>query len=245
MAVLSHDDPDQRASHLGAISRRGFIGLVAAAGTAVLLGDLAVASSRPARAMGLAHATGNSGAASADLVIRTQQGDLEGTAENGVRIWRGIPFAQPPADDLRGRSPRPPQTWTGVRSASQFGPQAVQLGNPDSSGGSSVNQSENCLHLHVWAPGEDGDRLRPVIVWIHGGGFIAGTGSDPGFDGTLFAGGDDLLYVTINYRLGVFGYLLNDRDLASQNLGLLDQIAALQWARDNIASFGGDPQLVI
>lgn len=174
------------------------------------------------------------------LTVQTQQGELEGVADGGARVWRGIPFAQPPVGALRGVSPQPPLAWHGLRSAAAFGPKAVQQFVID---GSQV-ESEDCLYLNIWAPAAQADAPRPVLVWIHGGGFVIGAGSDSLYDGTQYATRGDLVYVTINYRLGGFGYLRTDRDPASANLGLLDQIAALQWIQDNIAAFGGDPQNV-
>ena len=174
------------------------------------------------------------------LVVHTRQGDLEGTTEGDARVWRGIPFAQPPVGALRGVSPQPPLAWNGVRIAAAFGPRAVQQFSWDAS----QPESEDCLYLNIWAPAAEAEVPRPVLVWIHGGGFVIGSGSDAQYNGVGYATRGDLVYVTINYRLGGFGFLLNDRDPASANLGLLDQMAALQWIQDNIAAFGGDPQNV-
>lgn len=174
------------------------------------------------------------------LTVKTQQGEVEGIQDGAAHVWRGIPFAQPPVGPLRGVSPRPPEAWHGIRSAASFGPRSVQQFSWDTS----QPESEDCLYLNIWSPAAESDTLRPVLVWIHGGGFVIGSGSDTQFDGVGYATRGDLVYVTINYRLGGFGYLRNDRDPASANLGVLDQIAALQWIQDNIAAFGGDPQNV-
>jgi para-nitrobenzyl esterase len=229
---------DNAACPVGGIDRRGFIGLLAGVGGVVALGGCTATRAPTAQSP-----PRTSGATVGRLVIRTQQGDLEGRAENGVRIWRGVPYAQPPVDELRGRAPQPARPWTGVRGAARFSSQAVQQ-HPIAERGKPLTGSEDCLYLNVWAPAQDSDTLRPVVMWIHGGGFVAGSSTDPRFDGSLFARRDGFVFVTTNYRLGGFGYFLGDRDPASSNLGLLDQIAALQWIRDNIAGFGGDPDNV-
>ncbi|WP_017813521.1 carboxylesterase/lipase family protein [Paenibacillus shenyangensis] len=182
--------------------------------------------------------------------IRTQYGEVQGVRENGAVIWRGIPYAEPPVGDLRFHMPRPPQPWEGVREATRFGPVCPQPGNElDNSmfGPSNARpvQSEDCLYLNIWASDKSTEK-RPVMVWIHGGAFVTGAGSLPIYDGASLAVNGDMIVVTINYRLGPLGFL----DLSSYgnayaaNLGLLDQIAALEWVRSNIAAFGGDPEKV-
>ena len=180
-------------------------------------------------------------------IVETQYGKLQGTISGPVYVWKGIPYAQPPLGDLRLRAPRVPHSWSGVRDATVFGLTSVQsdrmmqrvfASNPEPSG-------EDCLYLNIWSPGAD-DKSRPVLFWIHGGGFTMGSGSTPWYDGTAFATNGDVVVVTINYRLGALGFLHladlggKEKDLSS-NCGLLDQIAALKWVRDNIAAFGGDP----
>jgi para-nitrobenzyl esterase len=180
-------------------------------------------------------------------VVETSHGKLRGIEERGVCVFRGIPYAQPPVGELRFRSPVPPQPWTGVRDASRFGPAAPQ--NAALLGpllGLGVGQmSEDCLSLNIWTPKPDGGR-RPVLVWIHGGAFILGAGSQTLYEGSVLARRGDVVVVTINYRLGALGFLhlkglCGDALPASGNEGLLDQIAALEWVRDEIAAFGGDP----
>ncbi len=179
-------------------------------------------------------------------IVETQYGKVQGTTSGPVYVWKGIPYAQPPLGDLRFRAPRAPHSWSGVRDATAYGLTSVQSArmmqsvfsaNPEPSG-------EDCLYLNIWSPGAD-DKRRPVLFWIHGGGFTMGSGSTPWYDGTSFASNGDVVVVTINYRLGALGFLHladlggKEKDLSS-NCGLLDQIAALKWVRDNIAAFGGD-----
>jgi para-nitrobenzyl esterase len=176
-----------------------------------------------------------------DVVVHTTSGAVRGLARDGVLHWRGLPYAAPPA---RFAAPQPPAPWTGVRDATQFGPAAIQAGDPRialmSGVTDKIGTSEDCLTLNIVAPATTG--ARPVLVWIHGGAFVMGTAATPLYNGTSFAARHDLVVVTLNYRLGLLG-LLPDRTGAG-NWALLDQIAALRWVRDNIAAFGGDPASV-
>ena len=163
--------------------------------------------------------------------------------------WRGVPFAAPPVGPLRFRPPEAPPVWDGERDASRFGPAAPQPTSPLQGfvGGQGGTWSEDCLYLNVFAPAEDGGG-RPVMVWIHGGAFIGGSGSARWFDGSRFAS-EGAVVVTLNYRLGALGFLeldgvAGDGYRAAGNCGILDQLAALRWVRDNIESFGGDPEQV-
>lgn len=168
---------------------------------------------------------------------------------HGVRAFRGIPFAAPPVGSLRWRAPRPPQSWTGVRRTDRLGANAMQgqvYGDIDPH---TPGVSEDCLYLNVWTPA-DGDTERlPVLFWIHGGGFVAGHGGEPRYDGARLAA-RGIVVVTANHRLGAFGFLAHPEltaesaEGASGNYGLLDQVAALAWVRRNIAAFGGDPERV-
>ncbi|WP_322904663.1 carboxylesterase/lipase family protein [Paenibacillus campi] len=183
-----------------------------------------------------------------NTLIRTQYGEVQGVRQDGAVIWRGIPFAEPPVGDLRFQPPRPPQPWQEPRDATQFGPVCEQ---PDSELEQSFPahvrpvKSEDCLYLNIWASDRSTPN-RPVMVWIHGGAFVTGAGSLPFYDGTSFAVNGDMIIVTINYRLGPFGFLdLSSYNMPeSANLGLQDQIAALNWVRSNIAAFGGDPERI-
>ncbi len=157
----------------------------------------------------------------------------------GIIAFRGIPYAAPPVGDLRWRPPAQVSGWQGVRDAAGSGPICIQ------NGGQIVPQDEDCLLLNVWAPRETSEP-RPVLFWIHGGGYTGGSGSTAIYDGTPLAA-DGAVVVTINYRLNVFGFLAHPAlsaespHGASGNYGLLDMVAALEWVRDNIAAFGGDP----
>ena len=175
-------------------------------------------------------------------IVETTLGTIEGSFENGLNVFRGIPFAAAPVGDLRFRAPQPHPNWDGVRDATEFGPIAIQRtleGMDFLFPGAPQPQSEDCLFLNVWTPAVDNAK-RPVMVWIHGGAFIVGSGSDPMYRGANLSARGDVVVVTINYRLGVFGFL-NDPDLDEINLGIRDQVAALRWVRDNIVRFGGDP----
>ncbi|HYC22912.1 MAG TPA: carboxylesterase/lipase family protein [Candidatus Bathyarchaeia archaeon] len=173
----------------------------------------------------------------------------------GVQVFRGIPFARAPIGKLRFAPPARPEPWSGVRDATRFAPAALQ--NPDQIGSllgfDGIGEiSEDCLSLNVWTPGLDGGR-RPVMVWIHGGAFVIGSSSQTMYDGATLARRGDVVVVSVNYRLGAFGFLhLGDLAGAAgrasaelpSNLGILDQIAALEWVRAEIARFGGDPENV-
>jgi para-nitrobenzyl esterase len=193
----------------------------------------------------------NLGVASAfaDTQVKTGDGVVRGTSTDGgrVRIFKGIPFAAPPVGELRWQAPRPVARWQGVREAVEFSPRCLQ-GQifPDIV---FKELSEDCLTLNLWTPAQKGGERRPVMVWIHGGGFQAGAGAEPRHDGLAFAR-KGVVLVTINYRLGVFGFLAHPELTkesgrnASGNYGMLDQVAALRWVRENAAAFGGDPKNV-
>lgn len=183
-------------------------------------------------------------------VVETTSGKLAGRVQDGVARFLGIPYARPPVGARRFRPPEPPETWTGVRDASVFGDSAPQIAlGPGALPGMGVGaQSEDCLHLNVWTPAADAGR-RPVLVWIHGGGFIVGSGSQSSYDPVALVSRGDVVVVTLNYRLGALGFLYLGARGASRlgttaNIGLLDQIEALAWVRDNASGFGGDPENV-
>jgi para-nitrobenzyl esterase len=179
-------------------------------------------------------------------VVETSYGKLEGLLEGKIHTFRGVPYARPPVGSLRFRAPERPERWSGVRPATGYGPAAPQVVNEALNSvlpsGEEV-QSEDCLYLNVWTPGVDGAK-RPVMVWIHGGAFTIGSGSSPMYSGQQLASLGDVVVVTINYRLGVLGFVcLQDDPIDGPitNFGMLDQVAALRWVRDEIAAFGGDP----
>jgi para-nitrobenzyl esterase len=179
-------------------------------------------------------------------VVTVAQGRLAGTLEGGLRIFRSIPYALPPVGARRWRAPDTPAAWSGTREAAAFGPSCVQPPVPPDSVyyDPPAAMSEDCLTLNVWAP-EDAANA-PVIVWIHGGSLRIGGSAEPLFDGANFAR-RGIVFVSINYRLGVLGWLAHpglsaeSPHRASGNYGLLDQIAALRWVRANVAAFGGNP----
>ncbi|MET4105843.1 carboxylesterase family protein [Hymenobacter sp. UYP22] len=181
-------------------------------------------------------------AQAAGPVVTTKQGRIQGVQEGTLRVFRGIPYAQAPVGPRRFRPPQPLKKYRGVMAATSFGSQATQTGGP---GG--VQGSEDCLYLNVWAPVLPRNVKRPVVVWVHGGAFTGGSGQEN--DTWTFAAQDTLVVVSINYRLGALGFLQLGNILGPQyaeagNCGLLDATAALRWVHENIAAFGGDPNLV-
>ena len=192
-------------------------------------------------------------ASSQSQTVPVQQGQLEGTSgiDPQVRVYKGIPFAAPPVGDLRWKAPAPPAAWTGTRKADQFSQTCMQAPYPSASiyYSEPAPMSEDCLYLNVWTAAKAASERRPVMVWVHGGALTRGSGSTPTYDGEAFAK-KGVVLVTINYRLGVFGFFAHPELTkesarhASGNYGILDQVAALQWVRKNIEAFGGDPERV-
>jgi carboxylesterase type B len=178
-------------------------------------------------------------------IVQTHAGLVRG--EGGpVTVFRGIPFAAPPVGALRWRPPAPVPAWEGIRDARRFGDDCPQKSSPINADSRASGRSEDCLTLNIWTPKTGAAARLPVMVWIYGGSFVFGTASERRVDGTPFAR-KGVVLVTIAYRTGVFGYLAHPELSAespegvSGNYGLLDQIAALRWVRENIAGFGGDP----
>src|SRR6185312_3528216 len=175
-------------------------------------------------------------------VVETANGKLSGLTKDGVLRFNGIPFAKA----KRWQMPEAADAWSGVRDATKFGAISPQVSSASEGvlGGTPGMQDEDCLYLNVWTPGCDGGK-RPVMVWIHGGAFVTGAGSVGTYNGKYLAARGDVVVVTINYRLGAFGFL-NMRDASGGKVagngteGIADQIAALKWVQENIAQFGGD-----
>ncbi|HXX76860.1 MAG TPA: carboxylesterase/lipase family protein [Ktedonobacteraceae bacterium] len=179
-------------------------------------------------------------------LVQTSYGLVQGVQEGSILSWKGIPYAQPPLGKQRFLPPQPLEAWSRVLQAIHFGPMAMQPASMPAELLSRLSMSEDCLTLNIWSPEVD-LQLCPVLVWIHGGGWLIGSGRL--HDGTSLAMLGDVVVVTLNYRLGPFGFLHlaefgGEKYATSGNCGLLDQIAALQWIQDNIAAFGGDPHRV-
>jgi para-nitrobenzyl esterase len=183
-------------------------------------------------------------------IVDTRSGKVQGLERNGIHVFRGIPYAAPPVGARRWKPPQREDAWDDVRDATEFSAQSAQgvFMLDQMLGGVERPKSEDSLYLNVFTPGLD-DVRRPVMVWIHGGAFMFGEGATPWYDGTNFATHGDVVVVSINYRLASFGFLhladlFGDDVAGSGNLGLLDQVAALEWVRDCIEAFGGDPNRV-
>jgi len=183
------------------------------------------------------------------LQVKTQAGVVEGFAEDSVKKFLGVQFAAAPVGELRWQAPQPVEPWEGVREAKAFGNDPMQpnvFGDMNFRGAS---RSEDCLYLNVWTPAKFADEGLPVLIYFNGGGLMAGSGSEPRYDGTAIAQ-LGVIGVTANYREGVFGFFAHPELTAeasykgSGNYGFLDQVAAIQWVKDNIAAFGGDPNRI-
>jgi carboxylesterase type B len=183
----------------------------------------------------------------AEAIVETKYGALRGSGD-AVRVFKGVPYAAPPVGPLRWRPPQPLQAWNGTRDATEFGYDCPQQANPLMQS-RAPGQSEDCLTLSVWAPAEAAGQKLPVMVWFYGGSFVVGSAANPRFDGEVFAR-DGVVYVNVSYRVGIFGFLAHpgltaeDPHHFSGNYGILDQIEALRWIKENIAGFGGDPDNV-
>lgn len=182
---------------------------------------------------------------------KIKNGIIEGSfdTKSGIQKFFGIPFAKPPVGELRWKAPQPLDNWSGIKKTTQFGPRAVQapvFGDMDFK---SDGLSEDCLYLNVWTPADRNTKNLPVLVYFYGGGYVAGDGSEPRYNGEAMAQ-KGIVVVTVNYRLNVFGFLAHPElsaespYQASGNYGLLDQMASLKWVQENIEAFGGDPNQV-
>ncbi|WP_040490415.1 carboxylesterase/lipase family protein [Indibacter alkaliphilus] len=187
------------------------------------------------------------------LPVQTKisNGIIEGNYDVDSRIAKyfGIPFAKPPIDDLRWKAPQAPENWEGVKETKKFGPRPVQANVFGDMNSWSDGLSEDCLYLNVWTPTKRGEKGLPVLFYIYGGGFVAGDASEPRYNGESMAK-EGVVVVTANHRLNIFGFLSHPElsaessYRASGNYGLLDQAMALQWVKDNIEAFGGDPERI-
>lgn len=186
-----------------------------------------------------------------DLVVETESGTLKGTVADGVRTWRAIPYAAPPVGALRFQAPRPAISWSSVRNAAEFGPIPMQRRGFENVAGAGKTTpiSEDCLTINVSAPLSPPAKLRPVVVWIYGGAFLFGGSRGPLYRGDRLVKNGDVVFVSFNYRTGVFGFS-DFREWSTPenpiqcNNGLRDQVAALTWIQQNISAFGGDPKQV-
>ena len=179
-------------------------------------------------------------------VVETTHGPVRGRDDGWVKVWKGVRYAAAPVGDLRWRAPEPPRRWTEVADAGRFGPACPQLSDPKIPLDVGAPAGDDCLSLNVWASSDtDPGDGKPVMVWVHGGAYVIGAGSQSVYDGSSLARGG-VVVVTINYRLGALGFLdltslNNGRHRFDSNPGLRDVLAALRWVQDNIAAFGGDP----
>jgi para-nitrobenzyl esterase len=197
----------------------------------------------------LAHALPAGAAASPHPRVKTDAGAIEGRLEGGVRAFKGIPYAAPPVGELRWKAPQPAAPWTSVRQADGFGARCMQLPLFSDMVFRSNGMSEDCLYLNVWAPAKSTSHGLPVLVYFYGGGLVTGDGSEPRYDGASMAR-QGIVALTVNYRVGAFGFFAHPELTAespfraSGNYGMMDQAAALDWVRRNIAAFGGDPKRI-
>jgi para-nitrobenzyl esterase len=246
------------------VDRRDLFSLAAAAATAGVLGAGRARADDPQVAH-IGQAAQGAGIPTPSPVVRTRSGPVQGLVDRGVCAFKGIPYGAPPIGRLRWTPPQPARPWTAAYDASDFGAPAMQM-----AGGASLEASndfgfqmhqvfttpsemkvmnEDCLYLNVWTPAPDAKR-RPVMVWIHGGGFAYGSGAQPIYQGDGLARAQDVVAVSVNHRLNVFGYLDLSKAMgadyaSSGTVGMQDLVLALQWVRDNIAEFGGDPDNVM
>src|SRR5499427_5536574 len=234
------------------IDRRSFLK------TTSRFAGLAAAGFMIPRGLASAVLPSSDGSVTAPVAIKT--GKVRGRKEGLVNVFKGIPYGAPAGGENRFMPPRPPEPWSGVRDAFEWGHYAVQSSRPRGPkqlqffdilrAAGTAGPSEDCLYLNVWTRGLGDGGKRPVMAWLHGGGYDQGSGGAPGYDGAGLALHQDVVVVSVNHRLNVLGYLylgdVGGSDFAGvANVGQLDLVAALQWVRDNISAFGGDPGRVM
>lgn len=181
--------------------------------------------------------------------VRVKEGWLQGSVDGKLKIFKGIPYAAPPIGERRFRLPEDPVKWRGIKDATRFASGSIQKLDEAGMKRARAEYSEDCLYLNVWTPAESAEDKLPVFLWIHGGGLVAGAGWESVCDGSGFAGRKDIVVVSINYRLGLFGFfahpeLTKEGNGSSGNYGLYDMRKACQWVKENIAQFGGDPERI-
>ena len=227
--------------------------LVVALAVALIAGAVAALTLLPSRGGGSGEARPSPSPVSKQSpapVVETASGRVRGAVIAGVPSYLGIPYAAPPVGALRWRPPQPPAPWTGVRRCVSYGPSCPQMDSGYQTSEAVGSSSEDCLYLNVYTPAPGRKERLPVMVWIHGGGFTSGSGVLPNFQGQTLARGEHVVVVSMNYRLGVFGFFALEALSAesehgvSGNYGIMDQTYALHWVRRNIAAFGGDPKRV-
>ena len=180
-------------------------------------------------------------------VVKIESGRIRGVSSDGINIFKGIPYARPPVGLLRWRPPQPAEGWLEIRPATEYGHDCMQNPFPGDAAPLQTKPSEDCLYLNVWAPANADHKSLPVMFWIHGGGFVNGGSSPAVYSGAAFAK-KGVVFVSINYRLGRFGFFafpaLREEGDPMGNYGYMDQIAALKWVKANIAAFGGNPNKI-
>ncbi len=204
----------------------------------VIILSLSAVAAQDVAANPAASAAAQGQAAAPNVILKTPSGPIKGVVEDGIGIYRGIPYAEPPLGELRFAPPQDIKPWTDELDCTAFGDIALQ-----DAAGPGLTMSEDCLTLNVWTPTNSADEKLPVYVWIHGGGFAIGSGAEPDYDGANFAK-EGIVTVTINYRLNALGFFASRHTYnkygTTGNWGLLDQIKALEWINANIGAFGGD-----
>lgn len=181
--------------------------------------------------------------------VKTSNGILEGLEVSGIKVFKGVPFAEPPVGELRWKAPQPVKPWAGVRKAHDYGPNPMQQPLFGDMNFGTKEMSEDCLYLNIWTPAKTMNEKLPVLIYFNGGGLVAGSGSEPRYAGTGMAR-KGIVSVTANYREGIFGFFAHPELSAetsykgSGNYGFMDQAAAIKWVKENIAAFGGDPERI-